>query len=60
MLNILHLISVGCDWYMGRHCSVPKSILGMCYPTCSDRDVLLIKRDAVSAEVASLLCQLKY
>lgn len=56
MLNILHLINAGCDWYMVRHPSVsplmPNQYVDMCNRTCFDRNVLLIKCDAVSAEIA--------
>lgn len=60
MLNILHLINVGCDWYMVRHYNVspliPNQYPDMCNRTCLDRNVLLIKCDAVSAEIAVVLC----
>lgn len=60
MLNIPHLINTGCDWYMVKHYNVspliPNQYHDMCNRTCLDRNVLLIKCDAVSAEIAVVLC----
>ncbi len=60
MLNILHLISTGSDWYMVRHYNVspliPNQYPDMRNQTCFDRNALLIKCDSVSAEIAVVLC----
>ena len=59
MLNISHLINTGCDCCMETHCNVypviPNQYHDMCSRTCLDRNVLLIKRDAVSTEIADML-----
>lgn len=60
MLNILRLTNTGRDWYMVRHYNVspliPNQYHDMCNRTCFDRNVLLIKCDAVSAQIAVVLC----
>ncbi len=59
MLNILHPVNSGRDWYMVRHYNVspliPNQYPDMCKRTCLDHNALLIKCDAVSAEIAAAL-----
>lgn len=50
-------MSLSCGWYTVRHYNVSPLISNQypCNPTCFDRNVLLFKCDAVSAEVIVVL-----
>lgn len=60
MLNILLFINIGCDLYMAGHYNVFPPLMQNQYGdmfswTCLDRNVLLIKCGAASAEFAVVL-----